>query len=846
MKCSYAVWGAIAVMLAALAGCGSGSDSGSGTPAPTPPAAPAISAAAAQPANDTAINPLAPFTVLQGAGIPAVSVTGATKVNFTVFSDGAVKTGITIAQVDVIIAKLVPGTNGNPDQWQSYTHRTQAAATPEPGQTYTPAVLATLLHPAYPSQVQASTDPKQTDPSLLAGQLVYNADGYYTYTFTTNITDPKQTNGVTFQPGSTHRVALQLSYTNAAGQVVRANAFFSFTVDASGKSVPLTDPATQDHVMSDVTQCNVCHERLSAHKGSAVDVQYCVTCHNPGTIDPNSGNVLTLATMAHSIHSAQLLASQVGSAGGTYYTVGTTDFSSVGYPQDMRNCAVCHTSANPATPQGNNWQSVPSQSACLTCHASNAGSSWNATHLIFARALYGPSAVAKDLPNSDCAGCHRPDANLGSPTVHWAQVEVNKALYKMNIESVAFNDTADHKGRTVTVKYFLSNPTAGDAPYNLVTSDCTGTPAAPVCSTSTKFGNLRFYVGYQNMVWRPPFVTEFSAYNNGGNSANAYAYKGTNDGNNHYTVAIALPDDTATQIAFGTAIVASAGQVKEVMLQAMSVANPRPPVVPTQLVNSVVQHTSTNFVISGTLQPPPNVVSTEKCNACHAALGTASGSNTLANAFHNGARDTVEICVICHDPNRVSSTVMTGGQQLNEAYDFKRMIHGIHSNSMRTSPFTNGNAVVGSFCNVQNLSASQDAGCNPALKFPSTVTNFAATVRWPGVGLNCNACHVNDSWQTDSSVLASAVLKYGATAEGPAKFGGSTLLANAWNFNVISPKAASCTACHDSPKAQAHVQSAGNATFGNLAQNQWPQETCADCHSQGQFMSVGRVHGLSK
>ena len=235
MKCSFAVWGATGAVLAALVGCGSNSDSGSGAPTPTPPVSAAISAAASNPANDTAVNPLAPFAVLQAAGIPAVSVTGTTKVNFTVFSDGAVKTGITVAQVDAIIAKLVPGTNGNPDQWQSYTHRTQAAATPQPGQTYTPAVLATLLHPAYASQVQAYTDPKQTDPSLLAGQLVYNADGYYTYTFTTNITDPKQTNGVTFQPGSTQRVALQLSYTNAAGQVVRANAFFSFTVDASGK-----------------------------------------------------------------------------------------------------------------------------------------------------------------------------------------------------------------------------------------------------------------------------------------------------------------------------------------------------------------------------------------------------------------------------------------------------------------------------------------------------------------------------------------------------------------------------------------------------------------------------------
>ena len=37
----------------------------------------------------------------------------------------------------------------------------------------------------------------------------------------------------------------------------------------------------------------------------------------------------------------------------------------------------------------------------------------------------------------------------------------------------------------------------------------------------------------------------------------------------------------------------------------------------------------------------------------------------------------------------------------------------------------------------------------------------------------------------------------------------------------------------------------GDATFGNLPQNQWPQETCADCHTVGQFMGVDRVHGLN-
>jgi OmcA/MtrC family decaheme c-type cytochrome len=174
------------------------------------------------------------------------------------------------------------------------------------------------------------------------------------------------------------------------------------------------------------------------------------------------------------------------------------------------------------------------------------------------------------------------------------------------------------------------------------------------------------------------------------------------------------------------------------------------------------------------------------------------------------------------------------------------MFHGIHSNSKRTSPFTNGNKVVGSFCNPQNLTASKAAGCNSELTLASDVTNFAAEVQWPGATLNCNACHVNNSYQNDWGSLGTVILKYGDTAAGPAVFGGATALTDPWTWNVISPMAASCTACHDSPTGQAHVASYGNATFGNLAQNQRPQEVCADCHAVGLFMGVDRVHGLAK
>jgi OmcA/MtrC family decaheme c-type cytochrome len=841
----------------ALAGCG-GSGGGSGSPGPAATALAAITSASAVASNDTSSNSAAPFSVVQVAGVSAVTVpaNGSAKVNFTVFSDGAIKTGLKITDVSFAIAKLVPGSNSDPDHWVNYIYRTESTTT-APNNVGSGAGGTPVLA----SAKQATTDGKQTDPALLAAQLVYNSDGYYTYTFKTDIKDVTQTNGVVFEPSLTHRIAIQLSYKNAAGEAIKVNPFFDFTVDASGKSVAVTDPA-KTRKMTDVSSCNSCHEKLALHGGGRVDTQYCVMCHNPGTTDANSGNVLTLATMVHKIHAGKLLHSKLATGGEDYTIWGfqssQNSYAEVGFPQDLRNCSKCHTGANANTPQGDNWKSKPSKEACLTCHASGIGSDWEISHkgIAISRIAVGSPALA--LTNHMCADCHSPGSVVSAERAHFNQVEANAAKYKMNIDSVTFNDTADHKARSVTVKYFLSDPTNGNAAYNLVTSDCTYTGTAGACvppgtrpTITAKFGNLRFYLAYQNMVGQSDAVTEFSAYNNGGSTAAAYAHIGTNDGNNHYTVNIAVPDDSATAVAKGTARVVSVGQVVEPMLLVTAPTGPRP-VVPNKFVSTLVQHSTQELALTGTLQPRRSIVSNEKCNACHSALGSTSGSNTLANAFHSGGRTKVEACVLCHDANRVSSTVMTNGLALNESYQFKRMIHGIHGNTKRTFPFTNGNKVQGAFCNPANTSAIAQAACNGTLTFATGVENFAAEVAWPGVGVNCNACHVNNSYKRDLSPLGAVVLKYGSSAAGPAVFGAATALTDANQWKVISPKAATCTACHDSNTAITHVINFGGATFGDRTQadvttvpssTSLPRETCDDCHASGGSKSVDIVHG---
>jgi OmcA/MtrC family decaheme c-type cytochrome len=204
--------------------------------------------------------------------------------------------------------------------------------------------------------------------------------------------------------------------------------------------------------------------------------------------------------------------------------------------------------------------------------------------------------------------------------------------------------------------------------------------------------------------------------------------------------------------------------------------------------------------------------------------------------------------------------MMTNGLALYESYQFKRMIHGIHSNSKRASPFTHGNALVGVF----NKDGSSATGGTPltdscgrsigsfgvCLTPPgtvaalSTVENYAVEVTWPGVSLNCSACHIDSSYKTDMGTLGAVVKKpidvvTGVTTTDP----------NTWL--VISPKSATCTSCHDGKTTSGqsvvnHVIQFGGAAFGDKSQfdiAMAPRETCDDCHTNGGAKNVDIDHG---
>jgi OmcA/MtrC family decaheme c-type cytochrome len=768
-------WGLAALLAVGLAGCSGGGGDSSTSSGTTTTAV--ITAAAANPsATNTADNQNQAFMLIEGAGLSPVTVNSPPVVNFTVVGkSGQIITGLTASNARFAIAKLVPGADGNPDQWVSYISTNKARATG-------------IGTSALTSATQATTDS--------GGTLEYNAaGGYYTYTFKTDITDASKTNGVAYEPSLTHRVGIQLSYTDSDATAVKVNPYYDFTV-VNSKSVKISD-AAKTRLMADVNNCNSCHNQLALHGGGRVDVQYCVMCHNPGTVDPESGENLDLKQMVHRIHAGRRLKAE----GITYKIWGHQnaehDYSHAGFPQDLRNCSKCHSEST-ATPQGDNWKNKPSKEACLTCHITTntaATDDWYDVHVTTLK--LGTSAATMD---NNCNSCHGAGKTWSAEQMHWNQNEENAANYKMNITSAAYNSNT----RQVTIAYNVTNPTVTPTPtkYDL---------------TAAKFANVRFYLAYQNMPgWSASNPTDFSSYNNGGNGASVKAADGTNDGTNSYTAVINVPADTANMIATGTARVLAQGRVVEPKLDVVTRTE-----VAGETVNVTLPNEFKDVVLSGALTPRRVVVSDEKCDSCHGTLGTTSGSNELVNAFHRGDRDSIVTCALCHDANRASSTLMADGSGYNESYQFKRMIHGIHGGAKRANGFFHG---------TENLSAE---------------------VAYPGILSDCTTCHENNSYQSDRGVLGAVISK-----KDPDPLTG-TATTDPTLWKVISPKAASCTACHDSETVKTHVISTGGAAYGYRFQgfNVVPAtqanilagtvaETCDGCHAPGAFKGVDIVHQI--
>jgi OmcA/MtrC family decaheme c-type cytochrome len=156
--------------------------------------------------------------------------------------------------------------------------------------------------------------------------------------------------------------------------------------------------------------------------------------------------------------------------------------------------------------------------------------------------------------------------------------------------------------------------------------------------------------------------------------------------------------------------------------------------------------------------------------------------------FHGGNRQSVEFCVVCHNPT-ATDVAQRAANDTPESINFKSMIHKIHTGSDLANNFT----VMGHGNSVNNYN---DVG-------------------YVGDRRNCAACHVNNSFNLplpDGLVAQVAPRDY---------------------ITQQQPIAAACLSCHTTKAAAAHAALNTSPTLG---------ESCEACHGPNSEASVAKVH----
>ena len=184
------------------------------------------------------------------------------------------------------------------------------------------------------------------------------------------------------------------------------------------------------------------------------------------------------------------------------------------------------------------------------------------------------------------------------------------------------------------------------------------------------------------------------------------------------------------------------------------------------------------FSVDGSkVAPRRQVVSQAKCAGCH---------NTLY--FHGGNRQSVEFCVVCHNPSATDSAQRKAGDTA-ESINFKTMIHKIHTGEELKTDFT----VMGHNQSVNNYNE----------------------VAYVGDRRDCAACHLPGTYNL------------------PLSEGLATQVSPRDYMTTMQPTAGACLSCHTTKSAAAHASINTSPTLG---------ESCEACHGPNADASVAKVH----
>ncbi len=552
----------------------------------------------------------------------------------------------------------------NPDtrQYTAYTTRSQTSppSSPHPGVT----------------AVQAGTDG--------GGKFTDLETGHARYTFGTVLPS-----GFDQTKTTTLGIYATRNLTDQIGKNYFANAEYDFRPDGALVTVTWAK-------INQATSCNNCHDPLSAHGGARQDVKLCALCHQPQTTDPDTGNTVDFKVMVHKIHMGENLPSVL--AGTPYQIIGfnqsVVDFSTVAFPQDIRNCANCHegTAASAKPAQATVYLTNPSRAACGSCHD-------DVNWVTGENHPGGPQA-----DDAACARCHVPDSG--------AEFDASvKGAHTIPADSKQLQGI---KASIVSV----SNAVPGQKPtvvYKLTNNDGTAIDGSKLATFSPiQAGPTSSYSWYKR-----------------DNANNANGIFNATAGTTTYTFANAIPADATGTWTFSADIRRNA---------TLKRADGKADIAIQESTINPIKYVS---LTGGTPTPRRMVVTLAQCNSCHDSL-----------SLHGGQRNTTEECVICHNPTEGDQARRPAGTGPTESVSFQRLIHRIHTGENLTQDFT----VYGFGGSVNNFNeirfpgdtrncAKCHAGTSYALPLPTGIASVTTlrdyfTPQGPGTAA-CLGCHDN-------------------------------------------------------------------------------------------------------
>ena len=455
--------------------------------------------------------------------------------------------------------------------------------------------------------------------------------GEYIYTF-------KTVAPAGYNANATHRIGIYGSRNLTTWDLGTNYADTTFDFIPSGVGTPQPRDVVRN------ADCNACHgsavtatstNGLAAHGGSRRSVGICIMCHQPQTVDPNSGNSLDMKVFIHQIHMGSSLPSVV--AGKPYQIIGyqnsVNDFSSVVYPANIERCETCHNPKNGAA-QTNVWLTTPGAVACGSCH----------NNVNFATGVNHAGGPQKD--DNECATCHIPQGELPfDASILGAHTIADQAPGVNGINFTLIKVASGAAGQTPAVTFTVKDNSGNIIPLSSFTTG-SNSLSLTMAGPTTDYGNTSFGTD----VTTPGYVTETaSGATCGADGSCLYTFKHAVPAKAKGTYAIGIEGRLSTTILAGTtsAVTTNYGGTNQVIY----------------------------FSVDGSaVAPRRTVVAMANCNACHSHL-----------EVHGSLRNNVTYCVLCHNPANtdvsVRSAATVAAQQLlpPQGINFAMMVHKIHT-----------------------------------------------------------------------------------------------------------------------------------------------------------------------